>query len=44
LGQTETDVPIVRQEMGSDPASALMLKSAVTQNADVVIIDSRSFA
>lgn len=35
-------VPIVRQEMGSDPASVAFdtLKSAVTQNADVVIIDT----
>jgi fused signal recognition particle receptor len=37
-----TEVPIVRQEMGSDPASVAFdtLKSAVTQNADVVIIDT----
>jgi fused signal recognition particle receptor len=37
-----TDVPIVRQEMGSDPASVAFdtLTSAVTQNADVVIIDT----
>lgn len=37
-----TDVPIVRQEMGSDPASVAFdtLQSAVTQNADVVIIDT----
>ena len=37
-----TDVPIVRQEMGSDPASVAFdtLKSAVTQNVDVVIIDT----
>jgi fused signal recognition particle receptor len=37
-----TDVPIVRQEMGSDPASVAFdtLKSASTQNADVVIIDT----
>jgi fused signal recognition particle receptor len=37
-----TGVPIVRQEMGSDPASVAFdtLKSAVTQNADVVIIDT----
>jgi fused signal recognition particle receptor len=37
-----TDVPIIRQEMGSDPASVAFdtLKSAVTQNADVVIIDT----
>ena len=35
-------VPIVRQEMGSDPASVAFdtLKSAVSQNADVVIIDT----
>tara|TARA_R110001583_G_scaffold58714_1_gene174809 strand:+ start:3071 stop:4024 length:954 start_codon:yes stop_codon:yes gene_type:complete len=35
-------VPIVRQEMGSDPASVAFdtLKSGVTQNADVVIIDT----
>ncbi len=37
-----TDVPIVRQEMGSDPASVAFdtLKSAVNQEADVVIIDT----
>ncbi len=37
-----TDVPIIRQEMGSDPASVAFdsLKSAVTQDADVVIIDT----
>ena len=37
-----TEVPIVRQEMGSDPASVAFdtLKSAVRQNADVVIIDT----
>ncbi|WP_298764971.1 signal recognition particle-docking protein FtsY [uncultured Polaribacter sp.] len=37
-----TNVPIVRQEMGSDPASVAFdtLKSAVNQNADVVIIDT----
>tara|TARA_R110001606_G_scaffold103595_3_gene226519 strand:- start:59653 stop:60606 length:954 start_codon:yes stop_codon:yes gene_type:complete len=37
-----TNVPIIRQEMGSDPASVAFdtLKSAVTQNADVVIIDT----
>lgn len=36
------DVPMVRQEMGSDPASVAYdtLQSAVTQNADVVIIDT----
>lgn len=35
-------VPIVRQEMGSDPASVAFdtLQSAVKQNADVVIIDT----
>ncbi|MAP54756.1 signal recognition particle-docking protein FtsY [Altibacter sp.] len=37
-----TDVPIVRQQMGSDPASVAFdtLQSAVNQNADVVIIDT----
>ncbi|PQJ73982.1 signal recognition particle-docking protein FtsY [Polaribacter gangjinensis] len=37
-----TGVPIVRQEMGSDPASVAFdtLKSAVSQNADIVIIDT----
>lgn len=37
-----TNVPIVRQEMGSDPASVAFdtLKSAVSQDADVVIIDT----
>lgn len=37
-----TNVPIVRQEMGSDPASVAFdtLTSAVTQDADVVIIDT----
>ncbi len=37
-----TGVPIVRQEMGSDPASVAFdtLQSAVNQNADVVIIDT----
>ena len=36
------DVPIVRQNMGSDPASVAFdtLSSAVRQNADVVIIDT----
>ena len=36
------EVPLIRQEMGSDPASVAFdtLKSAVTQNADVVIIDT----
>jgi fused signal recognition particle receptor len=35
-------VPMVRQEMGSDPASVAFdtLKSAVAQNSDVVIIDT----
>ena len=35
-------VPLVRQEMGSDPASVAFdtLKSAVAQDADVVIIDT----
>ena len=37
-----TDVPIVKQEMGSDPASVAFdtLQSAVNQEADVVIIDT----
>ncbi|MDO6492650.1 MAG: signal recognition particle-docking protein FtsY [Cellulophaga sp.] len=36
------DIPIVKQKMGSDPASVAFdtLSSAVTQNADVVIIDT----
>jgi len=36
------EIPIVRQEMGSDPASVAFdtLKSALTKNADVVIIDT----
>lgn len=36
------DIPIVKQSMGSDPASVAFdtLQSAVTQNADVVIIDT----
>ncbi len=35
-------VPMIRQEMGSDPASVAFdtLKSAVAQNADVVLIDT----
>lgn len=35
-------VPIVKQEMGSDPASVAFdtVKSAVAQNADVVLIDT----
>ncbi|MEZ4778757.1 MAG: signal recognition particle-docking protein FtsY [Flavobacteriaceae bacterium] len=37
-----TGVPIVKQNMGSDPASVAFdtLQSAVNQNADVVIIDT----
>jgi len=37
-----TDVPIIRQEMGSDPASVAFdtLSAAVKQKADVVIIDT----
>jgi len=37
-----TGVPIVKQEMGSDPASVAFdtLQSAVHQNADVVLIDT----
>ncbi|CAM1364230.1 Signal recognition particle receptor FtsY [Tenacibaculum sediminilitoris] len=37
-----TDVPIVRQEMGSDPASVAFdtVESGVNQNADVIIIDT----
>ncbi len=36
------DVPIVKQQMGSDPASVAFdtLKSAVSQEADIVIIDT----
>lgn len=36
------DVPLVRQEMGSDPASVAFdtLQSGVTQGADVIIIDT----
>lgn len=36
------DVPLVKQQMGSDPASVAFdtLQSAVTQGADVVIIDT----
>ncbi len=36
------DIPIVKQQMGSDPASVAFdtLSSAVTQDADVVIIDT----
>jgi len=38
----KVDVPIVRQNMGSDPASVAFdtLQSAVAQNADIVIIDT----
>jgi len=37
-----TNVPMIKQSMGSDPASVAFdtLESAVTQNADVVIIDT----
>lgn len=37
-----TDIPIVKQSMGSDPASVSFdtLQSAINQNADVVIIDT----
>lgn len=37
-----TGVPLVRQDMGSDPASVAFdtLTSAVSQNADIVIIDT----
>ncbi|WP_373058954.1 signal recognition particle-docking protein FtsY [Zunongwangia sp. H14] len=37
-----TDVPIVKQSMGSDPASVAFdtVQSAVKQNADVVLIDT----
>jgi len=36
------DIPMIRQDMGSDPASVAFdtLSSAVKQNADVVIIDT----
>ena len=36
------DVPMVRQQMGSDPASVAFdtLQSAIAQNADIVIIDT----
>lgn len=36
------DVPLIKQQMGSDPASVAFdtLQSAVTSNADVVIIDT----
>ena len=36
------DAPMIKQDMGSDPASVAFdtLKSAVSQNADVVIIDT----
>ncbi|MDP2541052.1 signal recognition particle-docking protein FtsY [Tenacibaculum discolor] len=37
-----TDVPIIRQEMGSDPASVAFdtVQSGVNQDADVIIIDT----
>lgn len=37
-----TDVPIIRQEMGSDPASVAFdtVKSGMNQDADVIIIDT----
>lgn len=37
-----TDVPIVKQSMGSDPASVAFdtLKSGLNQNSDVIIIDT----
>jgi fused signal recognition particle receptor len=36
------DVPLIKQKMGSDPASVAFdtLQSAVSQNADIVIIDT----
>jgi fused signal recognition particle receptor len=36
------EVPMIKQDMGSDPASVAFdtLQSAVTQNADVIIIDT----
>jgi fused signal recognition particle receptor len=36
------DIPIIKQQMGSDPASVAFdtLESAITQDADVVIIDT----
>ncbi len=36
------DVPLIKQQMGSDPASVAFdtLQSAVSQNADIVIIDT----
>ena len=39
---TRSDVPMVKQKMGSDPASVAFdtIESAVNQNADVVIIDT----
>jgi len=39
---TRSDVPLVKQKMGSDPASVAFdtIESAVNQNADVVIIDT----
>lgn len=37
-----TNVPVIKQHMGADPASVAFdtLKSAITNNADVVIIDT----
>ncbi|MCR5555325.1 MAG: signal recognition particle-docking protein FtsY [Bacteroidales bacterium] len=42
IWSTRVDVPIVAQEMGSDPASVAFdtVKSAVAKNTDVVIIDT----
>ena len=42
IWSTRVDVPIVAQEMGSDPASVAFdtVKSAVAKNIDVVIIDT----
>ncbi len=39
---TRSDVPMIKQKMGSDPASVAFdtIESAVNQNADVVIIDT----
>ncbi len=39
---TRSEVPLVKQKMGSDPASVAFdtIESAVNQNADVVIIDT----
>ena len=42
IWSTRVDVPIIAQEMGSDPASVAFdtVKSAVAKNIDVVIIDT----